>query len=99
MASVGDVVSTGNSTIAVLPVGSVLVVSGQGEFTIDSIPEVAVKPGTEFTSKRGNEAVVVDLTSTGGLNSAHAEGVVFYVEYNVNRVRRTTVDFVRANLL
>ncbi len=98
---VGTTFSTGNSTVAKLPKGSVLKVSGQGQLEIVEVPKVVVevKPGVEFISKRGNHAVVVDLTSTGGLNAAQAPGVVFYVEEGVNRVRRTSESFVQGAVL
>jgi hypothetical protein len=106
MANVGDTFKTGNAIVAELPVGTALVVSDEGELEILDIPEddvedevVEVVPGVQFTSKRGNVATVVDLTTTGGLNQAAGEGDVFYVEDGVNRVRRTTVDFVQSNAI
>jgi hypothetical protein len=64
---VGYTFTTGNSTVAELPVGSVLRVSGDGELEIVEVAEVEEthEPGDFFESKYG-AATVVKMTSQFG---------------------------------
>lgn len=60
--NVGTQFSTGNSTVAQLPEGSLLRVVGPGQVVVEEVPFVTPAPGTRFNSKYG-PATVVALTS------------------------------------
>lgn len=88
---VGTAFTTGNSTVAQLPVGSILEVSADGELTVVEVPEVEEthNPGDEFESKYG-PAVVVKMTSQFAKVKAIVEGAAegfLYVADGTNVVR------------
>jgi hypothetical protein len=83
----GKTFSTGNSTVATLPVGTILEVSGKGQLTVVEAP--APEPGDRILSKYG-PATVVRITNRDGLDEtfANAAGdVVVYIADGTTVVR------------
>lgn len=96
--SLGNTFSTGNATVATLPVGALLEVVGKGQLQVVDLPAVDIAPGTKFKSKYG-PAVVVDFTSTGQFDDhvsvVQRDDEVFYIAEGTSRVRRTNVSNVK----
>lgn len=91
MAYAGQTFSTGNSTVAELPVGSKLEVTGKGQVRVVEVAKKQLKPGDRISTKYG-PATVVDVSSRfGTLEGFDPDTQVLYIADGTNKVRIFTV--------
>lgn len=78
--AVGTSFTTGNSTVAKLPVGSILEVTGDGQLEVLDVPEdeVALEAGDVINTKYGT-ATVVRVSSQVSVTHQRGDDAVFYV--------------------
>lgn len=76
---VGTEFSTGNATVATLPIGTTLEVTAKSRLTIKSVPKIVFKPGDRIISKYGPGTVLRISDTLGGDHPDRGENQVFYV--------------------
>ena len=95
MATLNDTFTTGNSTIAGLPVGSILEVVGPGELEITSVPAKKFSAGDRIETKYGNSTVVAASSRFNYIDGFDPETQVLYVADGTFIVRATAKSNVQ----
>lgn len=88
MANVGYSFSTGNLTVASLPVGSTLEVTGRGQLTVTEVAKNRPAPGDRIQTKYGWATVVSASSRFGEIEGFDPETQVLYIADGTTVVRR-----------